>query len=235
MRLIYSSVATQCQIKENAISSIYNELASSIQKIQFANDVMNDIASKKDIRKYLDIINFHANKITSQTLDVLEYSKIEMGNSVIQAESFILNQITTDATHSFVKRNENSLKVRSFPKNALVRTDKRIQSIINNLLDNSNKNSQNSIIRLHIRIFSGYLYIKVKDFGNGFDINKIGKLIQPFNQGAERDTKQGLDLGLTIIKCHIDLLKGSFKARSIIGEGTTFFVKIPVLIVHSNG
>lgn len=216
------------------ISSIYHELASSIQKIQFATDVINDEANKKDIQKYLDIINFHANKITSQTLDVLEYSKIEMGNSFIQTEPFVLNQITTDAIHSFVKRNNNSLKVRISPKNALIRTDKKkVQSIINNLLDNSNKNSQNDIIHLHLRIFSGYLYIEVKDFGNGFDINKIGKFIQPFNQGAERDTKQGLGLGLTIIKSHIDLLKGSFKARSTIGEGTIFFVKIPVQIVQS--
>ncbi|MBQ0956886.1 ATP-binding protein [Serratia symbiotica] len=156
-----------------------------------------------------------------------------MGNSVIQTEPFVLNQITTDAIHSFVKRNDNSLKVRISQKiHSSVQT-RKVQSIINNLLDNSNKNSQNNIIHLHLRIFSGYLYIKVKDFGNGFDINKIGKFIQPFNQGAERDTKQGLGLGLTIIKSHIDLLKGSFKARSTIGEGTIFFVKIPVLIVHS--
>ncbi|WP_317518883.1 ATP-binding protein, partial [Serratia marcescens] len=52
-----------------------------------------------------------------------------------------------------------------------------------------------------------------------------------FNQGVERETRQGLGLGLTIIKNYVTTMKGTIKAKSVEGVGSSFLIRIPVKLI----
>lgn len=62
-------------------------------------------------------------------------------------------------------------------------------------------------------------------------IQKLNLLLQPFNQGVESETRQGLGLGLSIVKSNLKTMKGSITARSKINEGSTFMIRIPVTVI----
>lgn len=211
------------------ISAIYHELSGSIQKIQLSSELIDIEGDTSITEKYLNSISFHSNKLFHQTREILDYSKVEIGNSTLNKGYFNPEETLRDILLSFSVLNNN--KLYTFPHGyygSIFSDKQKIFSIIYNLLDNSNKNTTQGVILMHIKVINRNLYIRVKDTGSGFDIKKLSSLLKPFNQGIEHDTRQGLGLGLTIINNHINILGGKFKVRSSLGEGTTFFVRIPV-------
>lgn len=218
--------------KNTFISSIYHELSSSIQSIVIASDIISSATNGKD-KETANIISYHANKLLIQTRDILDYSRIEMGNVSVHESSFMINTIVQEAVSSIDNKNNNTFIIRRSTISKKIISDKqKISRILINLLDNSNKNTSNGKITISTKSIKGKLYLSVRDNGCGFNIKKINHLFKAFNQGAEKDTKQGLGLGLTIIKNHVTVLKGNIRVKSQEGKGTLFLISIP--IYHSD-
>lgn len=210
------------------ISAIYHEMSGSIQKIQLACDMIDPQEGMLATQKYLAKISFHSNKLFHQTKEILEFSKIEIGNVGLNLTTFRLNEII-ESSMSLFNETTNKLEFHVNLPETLIRTDKqKLISIIHNLIDNSNKNTSNGLIDVRIRLTDRILMIRVSDNGCGFDMRKLKFLYKPFNQGAESETRQGLGLGLTIVNSYIKTMSGSIKANSEIGKGTTFTLRIPV-------
>lgn len=214
--------------KNTFISSIYHELSNSIQSIVIATDIISSSTNKND-SEALTIITYHANKLLIQTRDILDYSKIEMGNTSIRESSFMINEIVCDALSNIDNKNNNIFKIYQSTSNKKINSDKqKISRILINLLDNANKNTISGKITISTKIMNKKLYLSVKDNGCGFDIKKLNHLFKAFNQGAEKDTKQGLGLGLTIIKNHVKTLNGNIRVKSQERSGSFFLISIPV-------
>lgn len=218
-------------LKKNVfISAIYHELSSSIQKIQISSEMIDMRSDAVNIAKYINNIKVHSNKIFHQTREILEYSKIEIGNIQLTELTFSLDDLLNEASSSIDNTNNNTIRITSTSKNKLVRSDKqKLLSIIVNLLDNANKNTKNGTVYLSLKLVDSYLYLYVKDNGCGFDIKKLNTLYRPFNQGAEKETRQGLGLGLTIIKNYVKIFNGNIRVKSRLNTGSTFLVRVAVV------
>ncbi|MCX2202571.1 HAMP domain-containing histidine kinase [Pantoea agglomerans] len=128
--------------------------------------------------------------------------------------------------------NSNKIDCSVYPQNTLINADKqKIISIIHNIIDNANKNTYHGIIKVRLRVAKSHFFLRVRDTGCGFDTKKLNLLFQPFNQGVEGETRQGLGLGLSIVKSYLKTMKGSITARSKINEGSTFMIRIPVTVI----
>lgn len=214
------------------ISAIYHELSGSIQKIQISSDMIDIRGDALASEKYIAKITYHSNKLYNQTKEILEFSKIEIGNVGTNNTSFYLEDALNAGLSLYNESNFNKIECSIFPENTLINSDKqKIISIIHNLIDNANKNTHGGLIKVKLRLAKSHLFIRVSDTGCGFDTKKLNLLFKPFNQGAENETKQGLGLGLSIIKSYLKTMKGSVKAQSQINLGSTFKVRIPVNIV----
>jgi signal transduction histidine kinase len=62
----------------------------------------------------------------------------------------------------------------------------------------------------------------------GIDKSDVDKIFQPFLRGSGVSNIQGTGLGLSIVKRSVELLSGEIKVESVLGEGTTFTVKLPI-------
>ncbi len=85
---------------------------------------------------------------------------------------------------------------------------------------------------MNVKICNDRLYLLVKDNGIGFNVKNIDKLYKAFNQGLERETRQGLGLGLTIIKNYVTRMKGAIRVKSTEGTGASFFICLPIKSVE---
>lgn len=215
------------------ISAIYHELSGSIQKIQLSSDMIDVRGDVLISEKHLAKITYHSNKLYHQTKEILEFSKIEIGNVGLKNISFCAEDALNSGLSLFNESNANRIECNVYPQNVLINADKhKIISIIHNVIDNANKNTQNGTIKVRLRIAKSHLLLRVTDTGCGFDIRKINLLFKPFNQGVESETKQGLGLGLSIVKSYLKTMKGNIRAYSEIGEGSTFIIRIPVSMVN---
>lgn len=214
------------------ISAIYHELSGSIQKIQLSSDMIDIRGDALAAEKYIAIITYHSNKLYNQTKEILEFSKIEIGNIGTTNTSFYPEDALNAGLSLYNESNFNKIECYVYPENLLINTDKqKTISIIHNLIDNANKSTHGGLIKVRLRVARTHLFIRVSDTGCGFDTKKLNLLFKPFNQGVENETKQGLGLGLSIINSYLKTMKGSIKAQSEINLGSTFTVRIPVNLV----
>ncbi|HAN4744595.1 TPA: HAMP domain-containing histidine kinase [Escherichia coli] len=219
------------QQKNIFISSIYHELAGSTQTIAMVVELLKEVDISDELDEEIELIDYHCNKIFEQTKEIMEYSRFEIGSVKVKSDNVNLMNLIYKVS-SAVSVNGNELRLFCSSVNKTFITDGyKISTIISNLLSNSCKFTDGGVIILHAKYKSGFVYLRIKDNGIGFDVGKCDMLFQPFRTSNEKTTKQGLGLGLAIVKNNIDIMKGRIRIRSSVGEGTVFFIQLPLLLV----
>jgi signal transduction histidine kinase len=107
----------------------------------------------------------------------------------------------------------------------------KIQQILYNLLSNAIKFTQTEgSIHIGYTVDKKHLTLYVKDNGVGIDMKYKGKIFGKFvqlnNVYSKKESSTGL--GLTITKELTELHKGKIWFESVVGKGTTFYVKLPL-------
>lgn len=126
---------------------------------------------------------------------------------------------------------EKGLALRFVDTTAVVRSDPvLLDRMLRNLIGNALRHSNSGTVLLGSRRCGGTVRIEVWDTGPGIPPEKLEAVFQEFVQLHEgaRDRRQGLGLGLSIVKRTGKLLNHPVGLRSIPGKGSCFSVTVPV-------
>lgn len=215
------------------ISSIYHEIAGSTQAIVIAADIMEHELVQDELKKEARLISHHGNKIAEQTREVMDYSRLEMGEVKINDSLFSLNEVVDDAVAAVSGEGRNQFIVRYSSHTGGIYSDKyKLYRILVNLLSNADKYTYCGQVTVNVKVYNSRLHLLVKDNGIGFNVKNIDRLYKAFNQGLERETRQGLGLGLTIIKNYVTRMKGTIRVKSAEGKGASFLICLPIKSVE---
>ncbi len=108
-----------------------------------------------------------------------------------------------------------------------VRADeKRLRQIVVNLLGNAVKYTQSGQVSLRVRWQRQMATIEVTDTGPGMSGEALARVFEPFARGDNVAFAPGAGLGLTIAKMLAELMGGELTARSELGAGSTFYVRL---------
>jgi CheY-like chemotaxis protein len=125
------------------------------------------------------------------------------------------------------------------PKAGPVRGDAgRLQQVVWNLLSNAVKfTPKRGRIQVALERVNSHIEISVSDTGEGIEPEFLPYVFERFRQAEGTTTRRhgGLGLGLSIVKHLVELHGGTVRAKSPgKGQGSTFIVALPLLIVHPN-
>ena len=104
-----------------------------------------------------------------------------------------------------------------------------IQSIFLNLLSNALKYrhpERQPLIQFQSWQEEGYVYFSVKDNGVGLDLEKYGSKLFDLSRSFHNN-KDSQGIGLYIVRTQTELMDGEVWMESTVGQGSTFFVKLP--------
>jgi len=184
-------------------------------------------------RHPLDTIQQSGDYLLKLINNVLDLSKIEAGQHVLQPEDFDLRDLIDDLETLFIPRcSDKGLDWRlTAPEGPiLVRGDAtKLRQVLINLVGNAIKFTGEGTVSLEVLAQPVDRYrFTVVDTGPGVSYEEREQLFQPFHQGQAGTEKGGTGLGLTIADRHVRLMDGELALDSKPGQGTTFFFDIPL-------
>ena len=101
----------------------------------------------------------------------------------------------------------------------------KMKHIITNLLSNAIKFSDNdALVELSTERTGKNLVLEVRDHGLGIPEEDIGNLFKRFFRSSNVINIQGTGLGLHIVRKYAELMNGTIKCESKLGEGTKFTI-----------
>lgn len=104
--------------------------------------------------------------------------------------------------------------------------------MLSNLISNAVKFSQaQGRVDIHAHLLDGQVEVAVRDYGVGIPEEFRARIFQKFAQADGSDTRArgGTGLGLSICKTLMERMHGEIGYHSVLGEGSTFYVRLPLL------
>ncbi len=202
----------------------------------------------KKIRQYSGNVDSAGNNLLAIINDILDFTKIEEGKMKIVEVEYQLSSVINDVSNMiFFKAKEKNLSFvtdvdESIPDH-LFGDVVRIRQVITNILNNAVKYTEKGSVSLKITgkrmniTASGKpvmeLIVSVSDTGIGISEENIAKLFGKFERVdlEKNSTKEGTGLGLAITKMLLQMMHGDIKVESTYGEGSTFTITIPQLVL----
>ncbi|MBR2828153.1 MAG: response regulator [Bacilli bacterium] len=176
-------------------------------------------------------------EIVGNILDInkIEANKMEVVESNYDFVQEITNMCKITQTRIGEKNVNFHLNIADDIPYELIGDKGKVKEIINNLLTNAIKYTEEGEINLTIKCINdtskniSNLIITCQDTGRGIKAENINKLFTKFERlDVEKNTTtEGTGLGLAITKALVDMIGGKINVQSQFGKGSLFMVSIP--------
>ncbi|MGD1841492.1 MAG: hybrid sensor histidine kinase/response regulator [Thermonemataceae bacterium] len=233
--------------KNYFFSQVNHEIRSPIQGIVGLAELMINSYLSRENRTLIRGIHTAAKYLQVIVNDVLDIGKIEAGKMSIECTSFSLKKILAHIELSFLpvfKEKEITLVIQ-LDKNLpdiLYGDPTRLTQIFYNLISNAVKFTKEGQVSVTIKVDKPIenladeqvvVSCTIEDTGKGMPPEQTDTLFQPFSQGKASTYRLfgGTGLGLTVVKQLVELMEGSISVESRLGEGTRFYLCIPLQVV----
>ena len=193
--------------------------------------------------RMLDLVKSSGRNLTDILNSILDLSKIEAGKLELEEEAFSLEECLEGsiALHRYSASEKTlslNLEIGENCRHHYCGDALRIRQIVQNLIANAIKFTHSGSITMSAACRPlpnagdrDMLELRVTDTGIGIAPENLDQLFQAFTQADNTTTRRfgGTGLGLSIIKSLTDLMGGSVRVESVLGQGSTFTVEIPLL------
>jgi signal transduction histidine kinase/ActR/RegA family two-component response regulator len=175
--------------------------------------------------------------------EVIDISRIETGAQQLSPEPVLVEGAIRDAIDLIGPlADERGIHLRQdIPEDVRdlhVMADKqRLGQVLLNLLSNAVKyNAEQGTVSVSAVSDQGHVRVGVTDTGPGIPEDKISQLFTPFERlGAEQTSVEGTGLGLALSKALVEAMGGRVDVDTMMGNGTTFWVRLPATEPPSPG
>ena len=160
---------------------------------------------------------------------LLDISRLDAGIVQPKAEAFLLQ--------SLLERVLNDCASEALAKGIVLRAARTrlaacsdpvlVEQVLRNLVNNAIRYTDRGKVLIGCRPHGGSVRVAVWDTGIGIPAEKRSRIFDEFYQAAERDQREGLGLGLAIVRRVTNLLGVPLSFESTLGRGSMFRFDLP--------
>lgn len=179
---------------------------------------------------YFDFINTSIAKMNVLIDALMDYAKTNINDQ--HSETVYLDELVLNAFRdSTANHNLNAVNLNKETLPIIQSHTILLSIVIQNLISNAVKYHKKHPIEINVayKVENGYHSLIISDNGIGIDAAHFNEIFQPFKRLHTHSEFEGSGLGLATCKRIMKNLKGSISVSSILGEGTTFTIKIPFI------
>jgi signal transduction histidine kinase len=224
------------RMRDEFVLTASHELRSPLTSVQgFAELLMLEremLTAKQG--ETVEVILDNTRHLVRLINDLLDLARSDAGRLTIEPRPTDVERLIEDVTRTMRGRldaREQRLQTEIEPGLPAIAVDgDRIRQVLVNLLTNANEYCpQNANIGVEARRADAEVEIEVKDDGPGIPQQQLEHIFERFTRGDAGETQRvgGTGLGLAISKSLVDLHGGTIEAESVVGEGSSFRVRLP--------
>ncbi len=218
------------------VANVSHELRTPLTSIKGFIETLKDgaIDDSQNNRRFLDIIETHAERLNNLINDLLELSKIESKEMKTEFQTLNLKNLVEKTVFNFKEalKQKDIIAAIDFPTDfPQVKVDaQKIEQVFNNLVGNAIKfTPENGKIKIKGFDKQEMVQIEVSDTGIGISQEHLSRLFERFYRVDKARSRElgGTGLGLSIVKHIIQVHGGTVGVESKVGKGSRFFFILP--------
>ena len=228
------------QQRERLLLTITHDIKAPAASIAGFIDLLSEYVDRPKAVGYLQCISGSANHLLQLVSALLDYHKLESGKAERHEVSFqpvaLVSECVAQMQPLAMAKQLRLATDINVAEDMFCRSDAfRIKQIVNNLVSNAIKYTDEGEVRVGITVMNGWMTLSVSDTGCGMTPEELQSVFNAFTRLPGAQGKEGVGLGLTITREIVTLLGGRINVVSTKGKGTTFRVCLPVKVVANQG
>ncbi len=224
------------QAKSDFLSRMSHELRTPLTAILGFSQLLQLSELSEEDADNVDDIYKAGQHLLELINEVLDIARIESGQMSLSVEPVRLHDVLEESLElvrplGSEREIEFDVVLDNLPQLFVMADRQRLKQVILNLLSNAVKyNREGGTVRLLAsQTEDGYAHIGVRDTGRGIAPDKQARLFEAFERlGVEQFGVEGSGLGLALSKNLVELMGGSVTVDSVVDEGSTFWVALPL-------
>jgi signal transduction histidine kinase len=194
----------------------------------------------EDSARQVDRIRSSAQHLLGLIEEILTFSRIEAGHEELHLEHVVVRSLVDDVASIIepiaaaagidfdVSCADDAIELRTDPQ--------KLRQVLVNLLSNAVKFTDDGVVSLAVESRSGVVEFRVTDTGCGIEPHDLDRIFAPFWQAEQSRTRRagGTGLGLSVARRLARLIGGDIAVRSHPGDGSTFIVRLPLILRTSS-
>ncbi|MEN3013112.1 MAG: ATP-binding protein [Endomicrobiia bacterium] len=207
---------------------VSHEVRNPLSTILMSAQVLDEEVKDEKYRKYINYIISEVKRLNKVVSEILTFSRLPKLELKLSDMHKLIDEVISFLEISdFIKYDIKCYKEYKAEISEIMVDVDQIKQVLFNIIQNAchfmlNKNIRN----LHITTENknGLFVLKIKDTGTGIPPENLNKIFEPFFTTKTKGTGLGLTISKNIIESH----RGKIEVESVLGEGTTFNIFLPI-------
>ena len=231
------------RLKSDFVATMSHELRTPLNVILGYAEMLGDgvVGPPHDVLHIAERIERSATELLELVNATLDLGRMESGRDVLQIEPVALAGLLAEIeaeldavarTRGLPVRWRNTLGAITVPTDRV-----KFKTVLKNLVGNAIKYTPQGAVEVTAARSGDLLVLTVQDTGIGIGEADLPAIFEMFRQvdGSSTSTAGGVGLGLYIVRQLVERLNGSITVDSTPGVGSTFTVRVPMLLADTVG
>ncbi|HPA43975.1 MAG TPA: ATP-binding protein [Bacteroidales bacterium] len=224
--------------REKLLLTVTHDIKAPLSAIIGYLDLLkhpSDKGPEQQLKEYLDPMIHSAGHVMELLANLLEYYRLDAHKTQLNPIVTPVRKLFEEAIDVFAPTAGKkgiilNLRTAIPPETCIITDPLRLRQVMMNLLSNAVKFTDKGHIDLHVSLDGPELFFSVYDTGKGIAPEAQKRIFDEFTreEASRTPEKEGVGLGLSIVKRTIELFKGNITLSRNEDSGSTFCVTIPI-------
>jgi signal transduction histidine kinase len=237
--VVFSDDQTALQRLDRArkefLSNVSHELRTPLSSIKLMLETVLEAPEQEARDLFVPQALAQVDRLTALVGQLLEQARAESGQLKLDLRDVDLEQVAGPIVGSFEQQASNkgvSLELAALRPVRVEADPDRLAQVFVNLIDNALRHtSGGGRIRVELDARDSDAVLRVRDTGEGIPYRDLPHIFERFYvvDRSRMRGSSGAGLGLAIVKGIVDAHGGSISAESMLGRGTAFTIRLPIM------